>query len=73
MSKASLHNQIDEVKNLFYTYQTYISFVGMSMVTFILLNFFLIISGNQYLKTDPMTGNVVDIVQYFLSMVVITY
>jgi O-antigen/teichoic acid export membrane protein len=69
MSKASLHNQIDEVKNLFYTYSgalTYL-FVGMSMVTFIFAEFFvLIISGNQYLKTDPMTGfNVVDIVRVF--------
>ena len=69
MSKASLHNQIDEVKNLFYTYSgalTYL-FVGMSMVTFIFAEFFvLIISGNQYLKTDPTTGfNVVDIVRVF--------
>jgi O-antigen/teichoic acid export membrane protein len=52
MSKASLHNQIDEVKNLFIPIlEHYISFVGMSMVTFILLNFFCFdYCGNQYLK-----------------------
>jgi len=69
MSKASLHHQIDEVKSLFYTYSgalTYL-FVGISLVTFLFAEFFVIvISGHQYLTTDPVTGfNVVDIVRVF--------
>jgi O-antigen/teichoic acid export membrane protein len=69
MSKASLHNKIDEVKSLFYTYSgalTYL-FVGISLVTFVFAEFFVIvISGHQYLTTDPVTGfNVVDIVRVF--------
>ncbi|MFT5238865.1 MAG: O-antigen/teichoic acid export membrane protein [Flavobacteriaceae bacterium] len=69
MSKASLHHQIDEVKSLFYTYSgalTYL-FVGISLVTFVFAEFFVIvISGHQYLKTDPITGfNVVAIVRVF--------
>jgi O-antigen/teichoic acid export membrane protein len=69
MSKASLHNQIDEVKSLFYTYSgalTYL-FVAISLCTFVFAEFFVIlISGYQYLKTDPFTGfNVVDIVRVF--------
>ncbi|MEZ7498480.1 oligosaccharide flippase family protein [Flavobacterium sp. Arc3] len=69
MSKASLHHQIDEVKSLFYTYSgalTYL-FVGISLITFVFAEFFVIvISGHQYLKTDPITGfNVVDIVRVF--------
>jgi hypothetical protein len=51
MSKASLHNQIDEVKNLFYTYSEHLHiFCRYEYGHFILLNFVLIISGNQYLK-----------------------
>jgi O-antigen/teichoic acid export membrane protein len=69
MSKASLHNQIDEVKRVFYTYSgalTYL-FIAISLVTFVFAEFFVIvISGHQYLKTDPLTGfNVVDIVRVF--------
>lgn len=69
MSKASLHHEIDEVKSLFYTYSgalTYL-FIGISVFTFVFAEFFVIvISGNQYLKTDPITGfNVVDIVRVF--------
>lgn len=69
MSKASLHNQIDEVKNLFYTYSgalTYL-FMGISLFTFVFAEFFvLVISGRQYLETDPQTGfNVVSIVRVF--------
>lgn len=69
MSKASLHNQIDEVKSLFYTYSgalTYLFFI-ISIFTFVFAKFFvMVISGNQYLKTDPITGfNVVDIVRVF--------
>jgi O-antigen/teichoic acid export membrane protein len=69
MSKASLHNQIDEVKNLFYTYSgalTYL-FIAISLFTFVFAEFFVkVISGNQFLETDPVTGfNVVDIVRVF--------
>jgi O-antigen/teichoic acid export membrane protein len=69
MSKASLHNQIDEVKSVFYTYSgalTYL-FIAISLVTFVFAEFFvIIISGHQYLKNDPGTGfNVVDIVRVF--------
>ncbi|MFT5250905.1 MAG: O-antigen/teichoic acid export membrane protein, partial [bacterium] len=67
--KASLHNQIDEVKSLFYTYSgalTYL-FIPISLVTFVFAEFFVIlISGHQYLKTDPVTGfNIVHIVRVF--------
>jgi O-antigen/teichoic acid export membrane protein len=69
MSKASVHNKIDEVKDLFYTYSgalTYLLLL-MSLCTFVFAEFFvLIISGEQYLKVDPITGfNVVDIVRVF--------
>jgi O-antigen/teichoic acid export membrane protein len=69
MSKASLHHKIDEVKDLFYTYTgalTYL-FVFISLFTFIFAEFFVfLLSGNQYLKTDPITGfNVIDIVRVF--------
>jgi O-antigen/teichoic acid export membrane protein len=69
MSKASVHNKVTEVKELFYTYSgalTYL-FVGISLFTFIFAEFFVfIISGNQYLETDPATGfNVVNIVRVF--------
>jgi O-antigen/teichoic acid export membrane protein len=69
MSKASVHNNIEEVKDLFYTYAgalTYL-FVFISLFTFVFAEYFiLLISGNQYLVTDPLTGfNVVDIVRVF--------
>ena len=69
MSKASVHHKIDEVKELFYTYAgalTYL-FVFISLFTFVFAEFFVfLISGNQYLGTDPITGfNVVDIVRVF--------
>lgn len=69
MSKASLHNQINEVKSLFYIYSgalTYL-FVAISLFTFVFAEFFvMLISGNKFLKTDPITGfNVVDIVRVF--------
>jgi hypothetical protein len=66
MSKASLHNQIDEVKA--YTYSgalTYL-FIAISLVTFVFAEFFVIvISGHQYLKTDPVTGFNVVLLEYF--------
>ncbi|MGZ0016170.1 lipopolysaccharide biosynthesis protein [Yeosuana sp. AK3] len=69
MSKASVQNKIDEVKNLFYTYSgalTYL-FIGISLFTFVFAEFFVfVISGSQYLETDPITGfNVVNIVRVF--------
>lgn len=69
MSKASVQGNIKEVKKLFYTYSgalTYL-FVIMSLFTFIFAEYLvLIISGEQYLKIDPITGfNVVDIVRVF--------
>lgn len=69
MSKASVHNKIDEVKDLFYSYAgalTYL-FVFISLFTFVFAEFFVfLLSGNQYLKTDTITGfNVVDIVRVF--------
>ena len=69
MSKASVHNKVSEVKDLFYTYSGALSylFVGISLFTFIFAEFFVfVISGNQYLKTDPATRfNVVNIVRVF--------
>tara|TARA_B110000285_G_C15099148_1_gene603932 strand:- start:369 stop:1730 length:1362 start_codon:yes stop_codon:yes gene_type:complete len=69
MSKASVQGKVKEVKDLFYTYAgalTYL-FVIMSICTFVFADFLvLILSGDQYLKVDPVTGfNVVDIVRVF--------
>jgi len=69
MSKASVHNKIDEVRDLFYSYAgalTYL-FVFISLFTFVFAEFFVfVLSGNQYLKTDSVTGfNVVNIVRVF--------
>ncbi len=69
MSKASVQGRVNEVKELFYTYSgalTYL-FVLMSLGTFVFAEFLvLILSGEQYLKVDPVTGfNVVNIVRVF--------
>ncbi|MHB0755077.1 lipopolysaccharide biosynthesis protein [Polaribacter sp. M15] len=69
MSKASVQGRINEVKELFYTYSgalTYL-FILMSIFTFVFAEFLvLILSGEQYLKVDPVTGfNVVNIVRVF--------
>jgi len=69
MSKASVQGKVQEVKELFYTYSgvlTYL-FVIMSLFTFVFAEFLvLILSGEQYLVIDPVTGfNVVDIVRVF--------
>jgi O-antigen/teichoic acid export membrane protein len=69
MSKASVHHKIEEVRDLFYSYAgalTYL-FVFISLFTFVFAEFFVfILSGNQYLKTDPVTGfNVINIVRVF--------
>lgn len=69
MSKASVQGKTEEVRNLFYTYSgalTYL-FAGLSLFTFVFAEFFVwVISGSQYLVTDPETGfNVVHIVRVF--------
>lgn len=69
MSKASVQGKVKEVKELFYTYSgalTYL-FVLMSIFTFVFAEYLvLILSGEQYLKVDPVTGfNVVNIVRVF--------
>jgi len=69
MSKASVQGKVEEVRDLFYTYSgalTYL-FAGLSVFTFVFAEFFvLVISGRQYLGTDPQTGfNVVNIVRVF--------
>ena len=69
MSKASVQGNVKEVKALFYSYSgalTYL-FVIISLVTFVFADYLvLILSGEQYLKVDPVTGfNVADIVRVF--------
>ena len=69
LSKASMHNKIQEVKEIFYTYSgamTYL-FMGISLVTFVFADFFiLILGGRQYLGTDPVTGfNAANIMRIF--------
>jgi O-antigen/teichoic acid export membrane protein len=69
MSKASVQGKVQEVRDLFYTYSgalTYL-FVIMSLFTFVFAEYLvLILSGQQYLVVDPITGfNVVDIVRVF--------
>jgi O-antigen/teichoic acid export membrane protein len=69
LSRASIQGKVDEVKSLFYSYSgamTYL-FVAISLVTFVLADFFvMIIGGNQYLGTDPVTGfNATAIVRIF--------
>lgn len=69
MSKASVQHKIEEVKSLFYVYSGALSylFVFISIFTFVFAEFFVfVLSGNQYLETDPITGfNVVNIVRVF--------
>jgi len=59
MSKASIQNNINEVKNLFYTYSGAMTFlfIFVSLFTFIFADYFvLILGGRQYLGIDPVTG-----------------
>ncbi|WP_372744820.1 lipopolysaccharide biosynthesis protein [Lutibacter sp.] len=69
MSKESVHGKIDKVKELFYVYSGALSylFVFISIFTFVFAEFFVfLLSGDQYLGTDPITGfNVTDIVRVF--------
>ena len=69
MSKASIQGKLNEVRDIFYTYSGAMSylFIFISLFTFIFAGFFvLILGGNQYLGTDPITGfNTVNIVRIF--------
>lgn len=69
MSKASVQGKVEEVKDLFYQYSGALSylFVFISLFTFVFAEFFVqLLSGNQYLETDPVNGfNVVNIVRVF--------
>ena len=69
MSKESVHGNIAKVKELFYEYSGALSylFVFISIFTFVFAEFFVfLLSGDQYLGTDPTTGfNVTDIVRVF--------
>ncbi len=69
LSRASMQKNIKEVKEIFYTYSgamTYL-FIGISLVTFVFADLFiLVLGGNQYLGTDPVTGfNAATIMRIF--------
>ena len=69
LSRASMQKNVAEVKAIFYTYSgamTYL-FIGISLVTFVLADLFiLILGGKQYLGTDPVTGfNAATIMRIF--------
>ncbi len=69
MSRASMQGRIDELRSVFYNYSgalTYL-FVFISVLTFIFADFFvLILGGQQYIGTDPVTGfNTANIVRVF--------
>lgn len=59
MSKYSMQSKIAELKSEFYTYSgaiTYL-FIGICLFTFVFADFFvLVLGGQQYLGTDPLTG-----------------
>ena len=69
MSKESVHGKIDKVKELFYVYSGALSylFIFISIFTFVFAEFFVfLLSGEQYLGTDPTTGfNVTNVVRVF--------
>jgi O-antigen/teichoic acid export membrane protein len=69
MSKASIQNKVQEVKEIFYTYSGAMSylFIFISLFTFVFADFFvLVLGGKQYLGTDPITGfNTINIVRIF--------
>jgi len=59
MSKASIRNNLEEVKNVFYTYSGAMSYLFLLMSIFIFVFadlLVLILGGQQYLGTDPATG-----------------
>jgi len=59
LSKASIRNNLKELKELFYTYSgamTYL-FLAISLVTFVFADLFvLILGGKQFMGNDPVTG-----------------
>ena len=64
-----MQKNVAEVKEIFYTYtgaMTYL-FIGISLVTFVFADLFiLILGGKQYLGTDPVTGfNAATIMRIF--------
>lgn len=68
MSKASIHGKVDELKKLFYTYTgaiTYL-FVGVSLVTFVFADFFvLLLAGKSFLQNNPDANQAITIVRIF--------
>jgi len=69
LSKASIKKNVMEVKEIFYSYSgamTYL-FIGISLVTFVFADFFvMILGGMQYSGIDPVTGfNAARITQVF--------
>jgi O-antigen/teichoic acid export membrane protein len=69
MSKASIQQNLAEVKDLFYTYSgaLFYLFIPFSLVTFVFADFFvMVLGGKQYLATDPVIGsNAVTIMRIF--------
>jgi O-antigen/teichoic acid export membrane protein len=68
MSKASIHGKVEELKKLFYTYTgaiTYL-FVGVSLVTFVFADFFvLVLAGKSFLQNNPDADQAITIVRIF--------
>ena len=68
MSKASIHGKVDELKKIFYTYTgaiTYL-FVGVSLVTFVFADFFvLVLAGKSFLQNNPDADQAITIVRIF--------
>lgn len=59
MSKASLGQKNGKVREIFYTYSGAMTllFIGISIITFVFADLLiLILGGDQYLGTDPVTG-----------------
>lgn len=71
MSKASLENNMDAVKNYFYSYTgalTYL-FTAASLGTFLFADVFVeLLAGRQYLGVDPLTGTSVTLIVKVLSI-----
>lgn len=69
LSKASMQRNVEEVKEIFYIYSgamTYL-FIFISLITFVFADqFILVLGGQQYLGTDPVTGfNAATIMRIF--------